>query len=217
MVVDRLVQAHGIHDGIHREDDLLAREVEIAGDLLDRRFALGVGHELFTRLQHLIGRVAHGARDADGAVVAQIAADLSDDHRHAVGRKAHVLADVEVVDGFDEPDAADLKQVVDVLAPPEKALDDRQHQPEIAADELLTRGAVALLRPAQQRRHLLVFQHRQTRRVDPADFHLPLHASSLHLSDILDGSSISPANPAYTARRNPRRFDGMGRAVRGIG
>ena len=109
MLVDRLVQAHGIHDGIHREDNLLAREVEIAGDLLDRRLALGVGHELFARLQHLVGRVAHGARDTDGAVVTQIAADLPDDHRHAVGRKAHVLADVEVVDGLDEPDAADLK------------------------------------------------------------------------------------------------------------
>ena len=177
MLVDRLVQAHGIHDGIHREDDLLAREVEIAGDLLDRRLALGVGHELFARLQHLVGRVAHGAADADGAVVAQIAADLARDHRHAVGAEADVEIHVKIGDGLQKADAADLKQVVRVLPAAEKALDDRQHEAEIPLDEALARRLIPRLAAPQQLHHFVVFQRFQMRRVHAADLHLALHGS----------------------------------------
>ena len=70
----------------------------------------------------MVGQVADGAADPHGVVVPQVALDLADDHRHAVGREPHVLRRVKVVDGLDEPDAPDLKQVVHVLAAARKPL-----------------------------------------------------------------------------------------------
>ena len=64
-------------------------------------------------------------------MVAQETPQLPGDHRHAVGRKLHVLAQVEAVHGLDEPDAADLKQIVHALAAPGKLLDYRQNQPQV--------------------------------------------------------------------------------------
>ena len=90
-----------------------------------------------------VGCVAHGARDADGAVVAQVAPDLADDHGHSVGGKAYIEVAVKIVDGFDKANTADLEQVVHRLAAPMKALDDREHEPEVAADQLFACRLVA--------------------------------------------------------------------------
>ena len=53
---------------------------------------------------------------AHGVVVAQIAANLPDDHGHGVGRKSHAQSRVEIVDGFHQADAAHLEQIVHHLA-----------------------------------------------------------------------------------------------------
>ena len=98
--IDGLEEGDRIAYGVHGEDDLLARDVKLARDLLDRGLALLLALQLFTRLSDAVGRVAHRAADANGAVVAQIPPDLADDHRHAVGGKTNILRSVEVVDGL---------------------------------------------------------------------------------------------------------------------
>ena len=76
-------------------------------------------------------------------MVAQEAAQLARDHRHAVGRKLHVLTQVEAVDRLDKAYHAHLEQVVHALPAPGKFLHHGQHQPQIARYELLARGLVA--------------------------------------------------------------------------
>ena len=117
----RVGETHGVADRVERESDLLPGNAESGGDLLLGRLAAGLGGELFARLQNFVRGIAHAARHAQGAVVAQIPADLPGDHRHAVGGKAHVVRlGVKVVDGLDEPDAPDLKEIVDILPREEK-------------------------------------------------------------------------------------------------
>ena len=63
----------------------------------------------FPRLHGAIGGVPQGTAYPQGVVVPQESPYLADDHRHTVGGESHLLGRVEVVDGLDEPDAADLK------------------------------------------------------------------------------------------------------------
>ena len=100
------------------------------------------------------------------------------DHGNAVGRKAHRLVDIEVVNGLDEADTAHLEQVVHVLAPAGKSLKHRQHQPQVAPDELFPGGHVSLLGPPQKLRHFVVFQNLQLGGVDAADLHFSLHSTT---------------------------------------
>lgn len=52
---------------------------------------------------------------------------------------------VKIIDGLDQSDAADLKQVVHVLAAANEFLNHGQHQPEISGNELLACVGVAVL------------------------------------------------------------------------
>ena len=92
---------------------------------------------IWVGLEHLIGGVPHGPGHPDGAVVPEIAADLSHDHGDPVGGEAHVQVGVEVVNGLDQADAPHLKQIVHILSPVGKLVDHRQHQAQIALDQLL--------------------------------------------------------------------------------
>ena len=87
----------------------------------------------------------------------------------------HVLAQVKGVDGLDEADHADLKEIVHALAAARKLLHDREHEPQIARDELFARLAVAVSGAAQQRARLGGFQHRELRGVHAANLDLSLH------------------------------------------
>ena len=60
-------------------------------------------------------------------------------HRHGIGGKPHAELGVEMVDGFHQTDAADLKQIIRRLTPVAEALHDAQNEPQIAADELVPR------------------------------------------------------------------------------
>ena len=126
-------------------------------------------------LENLVGRVPHGPGHPHGAVVPEIAADFPHDHGYAVGGKFHVQVDVEVVDGLDEADAPHLEQVVGVLPPIGEPLDHRQHQPQIAGDQLLPGGGVPRLGPPQKLLGLATFQYLQLGGVHPAYLYLVLH------------------------------------------
>ena len=120
--VDRLIQARRRHSGFQRHSDILRALADPGGDFGELRLAPVLLLQLLPRLHRMVGQVADGAADPHGVVVPQVALDLADDHRHAVGREPHVLRRVKVVDGLDEPDTPDLKQVVHVLAAARKPL-----------------------------------------------------------------------------------------------
>ncbi len=72
-------------------------------------------------------------RHPDGpALVAEVALDLADDRGRRVGGELHAAIGVEAVDGLDEPDRADLDEVLEGLAAVAEAagavLDQRQVQ-----------------------------------------------------------------------------------------
>lgn len=96
------------------------------------------------------------------------------------------MLEIEIVDRFQEAYAADLKEIVGQLAAVEEALDDAQHQPQIAGDERVPGGGVALLRERDEP-HFLGFLHDdETRRVDAADLDFTaLQKKHLRLNGVL--------------------------------
>ena len=142
-----LVQGHRVHDGVHGQHHLLPGDGQLLGQLLHSRLPLTLAQQTLPGLEDLIRRVPQASGHPDGAVVPEIPPDLPHDHGNAVGRKAHRLVDIEVVNGLDEADTAHLEQVVHVLTPAGKSLEHRQHQPQVAPDELLPGGHVSLLGP----------------------------------------------------------------------
>ena len=133
---------------------------------------------MFPGLQDPVGGVPHGAGNPDGAVVPEVAANLAYDHGHTVGRKLYRLRNIEIVNGLDEPYAANLKQIVHAFTSPREPLDHRQHQPQIPLDQLFTGLPVPGLAAAEQLHGLTAFQDLQLCRVDPRNLHFPLHISA---------------------------------------
>ena len=121
-------------------------------------------------------RGADCPEDAEGDGVG-VCLSFSPSHNrwNAVGGKLHVLAQVEGVDGLDEADHAHLKQVVHALAAIGEALHHAQHQTQIAGNQLFPGGGVSGAAHLQQLARFRGPEHRQLRRVDPADLDLSLH------------------------------------------
>ena len=172
VVIDRLKQGYGILDGLQRQHHILLGHVQRLGDFAHAGLTVHLGHQAVARLQGFIGRIAQAAADADGVVIPQVAADFADDHRHGIGGKAHVLRHVKVIKRFDQPDAAHLKQVVRVFPAIAEALHHAEHQPEIAADKLLPRRAVAAMHQRKQLAHAFIGKHGQGGGFHPADLYL---------------------------------------------
>ena len=172
-------EAHRRTDGIHAHSDGLRRCADGGGKLVHARLALVLVYERLTRLHDAIGRIPQRARHAQRGIVPQIAAYLARDHGHAVGGEAHVVIfQVKMVDGLDETDTADLKQIVHILAAPDEFLEDGEHEPQIAAYQLVPRSTIAGLRLLQKRPRFLAFQHRQARRIHAAYLNLSLHSKT---------------------------------------
>jgi len=98
-----------------------------------------------------------------------------DNRWYAVGGELYGLADVKVVDGLDETHAADLEEVVHVLAASGEFLDDGENEAEVPGDQLFAGGGVAVLCADQKLARLLVLQDGELRRVDAAYLHFALH------------------------------------------
>ena len=101
-------------------------------------------------------------------------------HGHTVGGKTHVVVfGVKIIDGLDQADAADLKQVVHVLTAADEFLDHGQHQPEVAGNELLACVSVAVLCADEQCPAGVTAQDLQLGRVDTADLDFSKHKKFL--------------------------------------
>lgn len=60
----------------------------------------------------LVGSVAQGTADADRVIVAQVTSYLTYNHGNCVSGKLNPDRRIEVVDGLDQADTADLKQII---------------------------------------------------------------------------------------------------------
>ena len=85
---------------------------------------------------------------------------------------------VEVVNGFHQTDAADLKQVVGIFAAADKFLNDRQHQSEISGNQLFPGGEVSVVILSEQLSGFFIFQHRKGGCIDAADGNFALHGTT---------------------------------------
>ena len=172
---DRLKQGNRVQNRIQRENDLGLFHPQLIRNLGDGGFPLVLAHEFFLDLKRAVRCVAHGARHSDDTVVPQIAPNFPDNHRHRVGRKPHPQIHIKIIDCLDQPDTADLEQVVHWLPAPAKALDHREHQPEVAADQLFTGGLVAVPDTVQQRVHFFRRKDGKRRGIHTANLYLELH------------------------------------------
>ena len=110
-------------DRVHCVGDFLLADPHLVGDFHDRRLPQVFLCQGIPRIERLVRRIPEGAADADGIVVPQIASDLAQDHWHGISRELDVLSDVKVIDGLDQADASDLKQVVHIFIAAGKPLD----------------------------------------------------------------------------------------------
>ena len=82
-----------------------------------------------------------------------------DVHRDSVRRKFHLMRSVKIVQGLDQTDTADLKQVVHILASVLEFLYDAEHQPQIARDKLLSQAGISGPDLFNHLVHLYVFHY----------------------------------------------------------
>ena len=80
--------------------------------------------QLLFGIEGFVGGISERAAYADRIIVPQIAAHLAKDHGHCVGGKLYILSDIEIIDGLDKADTANLKQIVNIFLVSGKALDD---------------------------------------------------------------------------------------------
>ena len=76
--------------------------------------------------------------------------DLADDVRRRVRRELDAAVEVEAVDRLDQPDRADLDEVVELLAAVRVTPRERAHERHVLLDQLLARLKVAFLVVAAQ-------------------------------------------------------------------
>src|SRR5437868_308108 len=76
--------------------------------------------------------------------------DLADDVRRRVGRQLDAAVEVEPVDRLDQPDRADLDEILELLAAIRVAPRQRAHERHVLLDQLLARLEIAVLVVAAQ-------------------------------------------------------------------
>ena len=85
-----------------------------------------------------------GAAHFDEAVVPKEAAQFSKDERNGVGGKAGLVAKVKAVDGLEQANGADLKQIFGIVAPSAEAADHCPHQADVLGHQQITAGNISL-------------------------------------------------------------------------
>ena len=139
--------------GLERLQHELLLDAGCLRELGDRRRPAELNGLVLDDLRELHVELLEAARDAHGpALVAEVALDLADDVRGRVGGQLDAAVDVEAVDRLDQADAADLDEIVELLAAVGVAPRQRADEREVLLDQLLARGEVAVLVVAAQQR-----------------------------------------------------------------
>src|SRR5205085_2614749 len=115
-------------------------------ELGDRRRATELHGQLLDEPRQLDVQLLQPPRNPDRpALVAEVPLDLADDVRRCVRRQLDTADDVEPVGRLDEPDRADLDEILELLAAVRVAPRERAHERHVLLDQLLARLQVALL------------------------------------------------------------------------
>ena len=72
-------------------------------------------HIVFPGVDGFVGDIPQRAADPYAVVITEISSDLSDDHGNCIGGKFYLKSGVEIIDRFDQADAADLKKVIRIF------------------------------------------------------------------------------------------------------
>ena len=126
-------------------------------ELGDRWRTCELDGQLLDELRQLNVELLEPARDAHRpALVAEVALDLADDVRRRVGRELDAAVDVEPVDRLDQPDRADLDEVIELLAAIGIPSRERAHERHVPLDQLFARLQVAVFVVAAQQNLVVV-------------------------------------------------------------
>ena len=90
-----------------------------------------------------------GAAHFDEAVVPKEAAQFAKDEGNGIGGKAGLVAKVKAVDGLEQANGADLKQIFGIVAAAAKAADDRPYQTGVLGHQQITAGCISLTGPGE--------------------------------------------------------------------
>src|SRR5205814_2126874 len=119
--------------------------------LADRRRTAELYGQLFHQAGQLHVELLQAARNAHRpALVPEVPLDLADDVRGRVRRQLDAAVEIEAVDRLDQPDRADLDQILELLPAIRVPTRERAHERHVLLDQLLARLEVALLVIAAQ-------------------------------------------------------------------
>src|SRR5690625_3688654 len=95
-------------------------------------------HKGIAYLQRFVRNVTQRSAYTNRIVVTQITPNLADDHRHGIGGKTYILAEVEIVDCLHQADAANLKKIIYVFTSIVKPLNHAQNETQVTLDQFVT-------------------------------------------------------------------------------
>src|SRR5437588_12643854 len=102
--------------GLERVEHVLDAQLEVLRELVHGRGPPGLRRQPLVRLLDLERLLLGAARDVyRPSEIAEVPLQLAEDRWHGERRERRPTVDVEAVDGLHEPEARDLKQVVERL------------------------------------------------------------------------------------------------------
>lgn len=122
-----------------------------------------------------ISDIPQRTADSQQVIVAQVTADLANNHGYRISGKFHFHIDVEVIYGLHQPDTADLKKVIQIFSTHGEALHNAQYQPQISLNEFFSRLLVAGIYFTEVAFQLLLGDDRQLGGIHSADFNSQRH------------------------------------------
>jgi hypothetical protein len=144
LLADGGLEGDGLLGDLQDLADLVEGQLHLLGDLLGRRLAAELLHEVARGADELVDRLDHVHRDADGArLIGDGAGDGLTDPPRRVGAELVPAAVLELVHRLHQADVALLDEVEELQAAVGVLLRDGDHEAEVGLDELgLGRSAV---------------------------------------------------------------------------
>src|SRR5579864_2825759 len=163
-------------------------------ELRDRRRAAELHGQLLHQARELHVQLLQPARHAHSpALVAEMTLDLADDVRRRVRRQLDAALEIEPVDRLDQPDRADLDEILELFATVRVAPRERPHERHVLLDQLLARMQVALFVVLAQEDLVVDARHYATRAFVMATQTAPSRSSTRSVSVTVSRTRRSPS------------------------
>src|SRR5579864_1651873 len=163
-------------------------------ELRDGRRTAELHRQLLHQARELHVQLLQAARHADGpALVAEVTLDLADDVRRRIRRQLDASLEIEPVDRLDQPDRADLDEILELLAAVRVAARERPHERHVLLDQLLARMQVALFVVLAQEDLVVDARHHPTRAFVMATHTRPSRSSTRSVSVTVSRTRRSPS------------------------